>query len=300
MQQRELGFLGLLSLLLLRLTIGWHFFQEGAKKLANDSFSATPFLQEATGPWAKSYHDLIPDRLGEERLDVEKRVKSWQEYGKSVSAIARLDEAKKKEVDEVIAKHEKWLREYFTRDRAADLQELQADIQRLKKDSSTPASTTPEFEQGWRKKRWKEFQTDLASWLTDLKRMDDSVESSLRAIVPENAGPVPPLNRVAAGKSWAETSVSWTNVLVGAALMLGLFVPIASLVGASFLLSVMATQPFWVPDANLVYAYYQAVEIAAFLVLAATSAGRIAGLDYFISSFLRGLKDGRRSDAYTS
>jgi uncharacterized membrane protein YphA (DoxX/SURF4 family) len=299
MQSRELGFLGLASLLLLRLSIGWHFFQEGMEKFLNDGFSATPFLQEATGPWAKSYHNMIVDRLGEIRLDPEKRIAHWRDYGKVVSTAAGFDESKRKEVDEVLAKHEKWLNDYM-KSRAPDLEELRADIERLKSYKTNPTSNLPGFEQGWQKKRWKEFQGDLAGWLKELKAMDDSLEHSLKDLVPADAAKIPQLQRLATGKTWVENRVTWTNVLVGGMLLVGFCVPVASLVGAGFLLSVMATQPFWVPDAILTYAYYQAVEIAALLVLATTSAGRIAGLDYFLASFLGRMKDGSRSDAYTS
>ena len=299
MQSRELGFLGLASLLLLRLTIGWHFFQEGAEKLANDGFSATPFLQEATGPWAKTYHDMIKDRYGDIRLDPETRISNWQGYGRIVSAVAGFDEEKRKEVDAIVSRHEKWINDYM-RSRAADLAELQADIDRLKSYSSDTKSKTPAFEQGWEKKRWRKFQTDLAGWVKDLNGMDDSLEQSLKKLVPSDSSSVPRLERLAAGKTWVEGSVTWTNLIVGSLLLIGFFVPIASLVGAAFILSVMATQPFLVPDAILTYAYYQAVEIAALLVLAATSAGRIAGLDYFLSSFIGRMKNGGRSDAYIS
>ena len=67
-------------------------------------------------------------------------------------------------------------------------------------------------------------------------------------------------------------------------MILGLFTRLASLVGALFLLSVMATQPPWVAGANTTYFFYQLVEVAALLLLAATSAGRWAGLDGFFGT----------------
>jgi hypothetical protein len=54
---------------------------------------------------------------------------------------------------------------------------------------------------------------------------------------------------------------------------------LAAVVGALFLLSVIAAQPPWVTGASPTY--YQTVECAALLVLAGTGAGRWAGLDYF-------------------
>ncbi len=294
----QLGTWGLASLLLLRLAVGWHFFQEGSKKLTNSDFSATPFLQEATGPFAKSYHNLVQDRLGQVRLDSNARIERWRAFGKSFSVVAKLDEAGQKGAADALDRHEKQLADYF-RTRAADLEELKSDISRLEAYDHDPRSI-PEFEKGWRKKRWRETQTDLAGWYKDLKLMDSSLEHSLMALAPADAKNLPHLPRVAEGKTWVEGSVAWTDLLVGALLLLGLFVPMVSLIGAAFLLSVMATQPYWVPDATLTYAFYQAVEIAALLVLAATSAGRIAGLDYFLATFWKQRREGAQSQAYVS
>jgi hypothetical protein len=46
-----------------------------------------------------------------------------------------------------------------------------------------------------------------------------------------------------------------------------------------FLLSIIATQPPWLPTAEPTI--YQTVELAGLLVLAGTGAGRWLGLDYF-------------------
>jgi len=46
------------------------------------------------------------------------------------------------------------------------------------------------------------------------------------------------------------------------------------------LLGVVATQPFWALGAQ--NTYYQWIEVAALLVLMASSAGRFGGLDYFL------------------
>ena len=49
---RQIGTFALVSLLLLRLGIGWHFFKEGAKKFQGESFTSVYFLQTAKGPLA--------------------------------------------------------------------------------------------------------------------------------------------------------------------------------------------------------------------------------------------------------
>ena len=73
--------------------------------------------------------------------------------------------------------------------------------------------------------------------------------------------------------------VTVLSVGVGICLLLGFFTRLAALVGALFLLAVIATQPPWVPDAAPTI--MQGIELAALLVLAGTRAGRWLGLDFF-------------------
>lgn len=65
--RRLLGTFAVWSLVLLRLAIGWHFYQQGTEKVAYDAeagwfrvdFSAEPFLAQATGPLAGWYHAQV-------------------------------------------------------------------------------------------------------------------------------------------------------------------------------------------------------------------------------------------------
>ena len=74
--------------------------------------------------------------------------------------------------------------------------------------------------------------------------------------------------------------IPWFDLVVGVLLILGLFTRFASLMGAGFLASVIATQPPWIPGTTPTY--YQAIEMFALLVIFATCAGRLGGLDFFL------------------
>ena len=89
------------------------------------------------------------------------------------------------------------------------------------------------------------------------------------------------------GSMWLiNTMVKWTVILVGVFLVLGLFTRFWSVVGVGFLCSVIASQwPGWTGSEAT---YYQVVELCALLVLAATNAGRFAGLDFFVDTFFQG------------
>lgn len=68
------------------------------------------------------------------------------------------------------------------------------------------------------------------------------------------------------------------DMVVGILLIIGLLTPVASILAALFLLSVVLTQMPGYPGSAPTY--FQAVEAIALLVLAATDAGRYAGLDF--------------------
>ena len=55
------GVLVIIALVLLRLSIGWHFFKEGAKKFTEPGFSAESFLAISHGPMTGIYKGMISD-----------------------------------------------------------------------------------------------------------------------------------------------------------------------------------------------------------------------------------------------
>jgi uncharacterized membrane protein YphA (DoxX/SURF4 family) len=73
------------------------------------------------------------------------------------------------------------------------------------------------------------------------------------------------------------TLTTYLTIGVGICLILGFFTRTASILGALFLLGVIASQPFWI--ASAAPTTNQCVELAALLVLAGTGAGRWAGMD---------------------
>ena len=87
--------------------------------------------------------------------------------------------------------------------------------------------------------------------------------------------------------------IPWFDTIVGVLLILGLFTRLASGAAAIFLISVVLTQPFWIPGTQPTYFYW--IELAALLVIFATCAGRMGGLDFFLANAAR--KDDRPAQA---
>ncbi|MEQ8787705.1 MAG: DoxX family membrane protein [Pirellulaceae bacterium] len=71
--------LAVAALVLLRLGIGWQFFQEGIEKLQGD-FSSAGFLGAAKGPLAGMYTGMLPDPDGRKRLEEDSTVEAWKVY----------------------------------------------------------------------------------------------------------------------------------------------------------------------------------------------------------------------------
>lgn len=270
-----------LALLALRLAIGWHFFKEGIKKVADPGFSARYFLQEATGPMAPWFRSMVEDPLGLAQLDRTSIVGGWDA---ALEAMQPLAGGKKEVASKLKAIRDQSVAnlDSFFQQNASDMSEFLVKARKAQHDWHDGAKMSVVFEDRWNDSRMAELRQQAAPWLSDLRTLNDqfrqAVAEALERDVHSLEFPIAPSDY---RKTWVDHAVGWTVTGVGVLLLIGLLVPLASIVGAGFLLSVMATQPFWVADANVTYAYYQCVEIAALLVLATTSAGRFAGLDFF-------------------
>ncbi|MEL7335996.1 MAG: hypothetical protein AAFN70_07325, partial [Planctomycetota bacterium] len=65
---RILGVLGVLLLVLLRVTIGWHFLSEGLDKRQAGDWDSKPFFENARGPFAEHFHAMVYDWEGDIRF----------------------------------------------------------------------------------------------------------------------------------------------------------------------------------------------------------------------------------------
>jgi uncharacterized membrane protein YphA (DoxX/SURF4 family) len=83
----------------------------------------------------------------------------------------------------------------------------------------------------------------------------------------------------------ADRFVSWSLTTIGACLVIGIFTKFNAVGGVFFLLSVVASQPFWLPAAQATYDQW--VEIAGLLVLASMPLGAWAGIDAFLMPILK-------------
>jgi uncharacterized membrane protein YphA (DoxX/SURF4 family) len=266
----------------LRFAVGWHFFSAGAEKLQNPNFRAAYFLEEAVGPFADFFHGLVPDALGKQRLDLKRRRQSWIDFKDALVVPMDGDEEKRQRAAAVLDSHLKKF-DYFVGEYGADIAQHLQEIERYEKSVEDPSLLGTDFGRDWLKQKRFELRSATAAWLPTLKTLEESYRSDLIGALGIHRATIdalPDLTR----KGWVDRGVTWLLLVVGALLLLGLATPLAALTGVGFLLSVMLTQPFWAPDANVSYFPYQLVELVALLFLAVVGAGRFGGLDYFFAA----------------
>ena len=277
--RHRFGFIGVLCLIALRMSVGWHFFGDGVKKLDPD-FRSAWFLQQSTGPFANQFLDLIPDRFGTDRLDRAKIESRWDQFSQTANRQLKLDQGQKEKSASLLKSYLKRLDRFFA-DNGDEIRKHRLEVRRLR-EARRQSTADLESQQAWISSRDTELQAEAKPWLAHVAALEENLYQDLTALASDSRSakalrPLPDLS----DKTWVDHSVTIFTIAVGVCLLLGALTVPAAVLGAGFLLSVMLTQPFWAPGANLMVFPYQLVEFCALLFLAAVSAGRYGGLDFF-------------------
>jgi uncharacterized membrane protein YphA (DoxX/SURF4 family) len=280
-------------LVLLRISIGWHFLYAGIDKLETpNGFSAAGFLGQAKGPLAEKFHELIPDFEGHERLDKDKDVAAMESYLREFKSYYQLAPEQTAEVDTAFTRRKSELTSYLD-DHKADLETYFHDLDRLNADKKKPDSSMP-FAQ---KRIWDQqtkLRGQLGGWTKEIERIGGDFKTDLHDLLDktqQERGAIPqPVT------SWftQDNIIQYSNLAIGACLIVGLFTRFSALAGGIFLLSVVAAQPDWPgiyppphPSAGrALIINKEFIEMMALFTLATTRVGYWAGLDFFIHHVL--------------
>ncbi len=291
--------LTLVALAFLRTVLGLHFFVEGVNHLRDPNWSSVGFRKAAVGPLAESYQALLPETgkwsatIGAaDGGRVDDAVTSW---ASSVAADwqKRLDDRARivslRSDDLTLAQSalkaartdlNDWLASIRT-----DLVAYRLEVQRLAETEARPASREVPFERERVAKKRRELAGKAAGWMADATAIGRRLEATWDAdLSPESR------SRIAAATPrsplWkADRFVSWSLIAIGGCLMIGLFTKFNAMGAACFLLTVVATQPFWMVEAQSTV--NQWVELAALLAIAAMPNGGWSGLDYFAQPWVQ-------------
>jgi len=245
------------ALVFLRIVVGLHFFLEGLAHLRDADWSSAGFRKESV---VASWRRLLDERA--KRLPLDAAAKGTADKS-LVAAGVELDE---------------WLEAI-----EPDLTAHRLEVARLAAMERKPGAAAIPFERERVTKKRAELAGQAAGWMKDA----DAIGAKLVAAWDAQLGSDADRRRAAVvdpAPLWkADRFVSWSLVTIGACLVLGVLVKFNALGGATFLASVLATQPFWVPGAQPTY--NQWVELAALLVIAALPVGGWSGLEYFLEQW---------------
>lgn len=327
----QIGLASVVALVLLRLTIGWHFCYQGLVKLADPQFSSAPFLSQAKGPLGDVYRSLLDDWDGRRRLSKENRSQLLTRFDDYLTKFKERYQPSPEQAAaaEQMAAARKAQTDLFLKDNEDDLDTYLHELDRLSaaKESPVPVANAPRqpepntpgrLSKAWsfppyqQKRVWDkqtELQGQLKGWMSEVEGYYAEFQQDLDGLVNDEqrarggdrrelAGPPTPIEQV-------DKVVSYGVTAIGVCLLAGLFTRLASFTGALFLLSIVLAQPDWpglypAPHPSVGHSLFvnkEFVEMMAMFALATTHVGRWGGLDFFIHyCFVRPLF-GRRDAA---
>jgi uncharacterized membrane protein YphA (DoxX/SURF4 family) len=198
-----------LFLVLLRLTIGWHFLVEGLEKLHDPNWSSEGYLREASGPLAPTFRELAGDKvIAQLTLQDAQSFPSaleaeWQRYFdaftshydfnevQTAAAQAKFDKAKastlawmlqKRSVKKISTQPPEYEVDWTIEDRLKEYKNrFQARLTEV--EQSMPARG----EGSW--KDWRNAKADLARWRGELKKDLDAQTLAFKTSLAEMLKP---------------------------------------------------------------------------------------------------------------
>ena len=215
--------------------------------------------------------------------------KHWRDTQKRFTEIGQLSDEQRAQSAKLFEQQCRQLADYLAGE-SLDIQNYQHQLWRLKKAEAAPGADKIPY----RKRRIEQKTADTTrlpyKWVGTVKQLDQEFTADLRSLLTAEQLDSSLASEVDTAlqdsktwrMGWLNVSVTCLILAVGICLLAGLFTRLAALGGALFLLTAMASQPPWVAGAITEYFPYQLVEFAALLLLAASSAGRWAGLDFIL------------------
>jgi len=256
------------------------------------------------GSWAGSYAKRRKSELGsgkhsevqfsdEEREFVphakwqEQIIADWAETQRRFNNVPGLSEDQQKQAVALFEQRQRQLADFLVQD-SLDIQTWRHELWRLENNKSEPGANGLPFQEERIAEKSMETKGTPRKWVGGVSSFDEAFVTDLSGLLTEEqkktsvASLADEALTTAKQKRLARMDIAVTGLIIGVGICLlaGFCTRIAALGGALFLLSVIVTQPPWVPGAVDISS--QVIEFAAMLLLAAVGAGRWAGLDSII------------------
>ncbi len=242
------------------------------------------------GTWTDCARLNYAEGQGRPTIDVKPTTDEWEKFRVRVEDHYGFDENQKKAAQKCYDSWVAQLKWYFNANRD-DIVEYFQGLDRRDANEKDAAKSEVESLRGQATKIAAEVTSARGPWLASVKKMWNGYSDELNAIATDeqkSAAGALAISKPARRFLDTETInviIPYFDTIVGVLLILGLFTRLAALAGAGFLFSIVLTQ--WPGAAGALPVYYQAIEMLALLVLAATAAGRFAGLDFVVLSLFK-------------
>ncbi len=298
----RLGTVAVISLVALRVIVGWHFYMEGASKVREGGFASTGFLNAATGPLADQFHSLIPDYDGSIRLDSARMKSEYEGLLKRAVETFDLNEEQAAAAEKIVKSSQSQLADVYDQWKGQIAQHEQ-ETARIKRMDNDPIRQKVESLRKQRidiETKWKALVKPVLSSVdritadleTELNELGGNIQAaaeetrkangSKQKVAPKSVKLRFPTS-VPIDVGLVDKIIPIFDMTIGILLICGLLTPIAGVAAGLFLGSIVLTQfPGW-PGSQPTY--YQAIEMVACFALAATDSGRYAGLDFLPWAF---------------
>jgi uncharacterized membrane protein YphA (DoxX/SURF4 family) len=273
-------------LVILRVTIGWHFLYQGLWKLENPDFSSAGFLAQSKGPLEDRYLALIPDYWGHERLDKVRALAAIKDFRQRFERAFELTEEQKSLVDRITASRTDQVQSFF-KDNSEAIETYFHDLERLADTKASPASELDfQKKRNWSKRQ--ELQGKLKSWTDELDTGMRQFRTDLNNVLTSEQRQVRQM--FDADTFTTDDFITLSNVAIGFCLMVGLFTRLAALGAGVFLALIVLSQPelpgIYPPApaaaGRSLIVTKEFIEAVACFCLATLPVGRWGGLDFFV------------------
>ena len=279
----SIGAIAVILFVVLRLSIGWHFFYEGLHKFnPRNEFSAKGFLGVAKGPTAELYYMMLPDLHGFVRLEVEPKEyvedfeyvnaegkpekinnlptllvyeRAWTDFKNSFIAKRNLTENQKKEIEAIFGQYTRSLREYAAEIEGA-VQEYEKSYDRFLAEVAKNENDAPhQRERNWNAEM--KYRAEGEAWVAELNKMGAGMQSAFGRVVSPRLGgnpsflvtapekPSVPVPFFKSHMQMLDMGVTIALTAIGLCMILGFCNRLACLGAAAFLFNVVMSQFPW-------------------------------------------------------
>ncbi len=193
----------MIVLVALRLSIGWHFYQEGVKKMRDPDFSSSAFLRQAKGPLADVFKSYVPDPDGKARLDLEQTLKRWSDYREKLTVRFGFDAAQKERASEVLKTYSERLR-YYLDENQAEIDQYLEELERLEEARDDKSTRDVAYRWAWIEEHQRKQLAKSSGWLADIDAIRRGYQTDLNAVATNvpHASDVSWLEFKTAAKHW--------------------------------------------------------------------------------------------------